>query len=182
MTHGGRAAVLIQENAGSGNGLPFTANILKNNTLRASIKMADIFCGKASVQTAIYVLEVNRPHNADNDLVRFIDFSNDGYTRMNRKKSGQSVNLRDTDHAKERYDEVCRLVLYGKGANDKNLHYFKDCYTEDYITLSGNDWTYGQHQKIDTVPTEEDFQNVVREYLSWKVGQVLKGENGLGKQ
>lgn len=74
------------------------------------------------------------------------------------------------------------LVLYGKGANDKNLHYFKDCYTEDYITLSGNDWTYGQHQKIDTVPTEEDFQNVVREYLSWKVGQVLKGENGLGKQ
>lgn len=182
MTHGGRAAVLIQENAGNGNGLPFTANILKNNTLRASIKMADIFCGKASVQTAIYVFEVNRPHNAENDLVRFVDFSNDGYTRMNRKKSGQSVNLRDTDHAKERYDEVCRLVLYGKGANDKNLHYFKDCYTEDYITLSGNDWTYGQHQKIDTVPTEEDFQNVVREYLSWKVGQVLKGENGLGKQ
>lgn len=182
MTHGGRAAVLIQENAGNGNGLPFTANILKNNTLRASIKMSEkLFIGKASVQTAIYVFEVNRPHNADNDLVRFIDFSNDGYMRMNRKKSGQSVNLRDTDHAKERYDEVCRLVLYGKGANDKNLHYFKDCYTEDYITLLGNDWTYGQHQKIDTVPTEEDFQNVVREYLSWKVGQVLKGENGLGK-
>lgn len=84
------------------------------------------------------------------------------------------MNLRDTDHAKERYDEVCRLVLYGKGVNDKNLHYFKDCYTEDYITLSGNDWTYGQHRKIDTVPTEEDFQNVVKEYLSWKVGQVLK--------
>lgn len=182
MERGGRAAVLIQENAGNGNGLPFTANILKNNTLRASIKMADIFRGKAKVQPAIYVFEVNRPHNAENDLVRFIDFSNDGYTRMSRKKSGQSVNLRDTDHAKERYDEVCRLVLYGRGANDKNLHYFKDYYTEDYITLSGSDWTYGQHQKIDTVPTEEDFQHVVREYLSWKVGQVLKGENGLGKR
>lgn len=89
MAHGGRAAVLIQENAGSGNGLPFTANILKNNTLRASIKMADIFCGKASVQTAIYVFEINRPHNAENDLVRFVDFSNDGYTRMNRKNQGR---------------------------------------------------------------------------------------------
>lgn len=182
MTHGGRAAVLIQENAGSGNGLPYTQNILKNNTLCASIKMADIFCGKASVQTAIYMFKVNRPHNAENDVVRFIDFSNDGYTRMNRKKSGQSVNLRDTDHAKERYEEVCKLVLYGKGVNDKNLHYLKGCYSEDYITLEGNDWTYGQHRKIDTVPTEEDFQNVVREYLSWKVGQVLKGESGLGKQ
>ena len=182
MTHGGRAAVLIQENAGSGNGLPFTCNLLKRNTLRASIKMSDIFCGKASVQTAIYVFEVNRPHNAENDLVKFIDFTNDGYTRKNRKKSGQSVNLRDTDHAKERYEEVRKLVLFGRGANDKNLHYFKDCYTEDYITLNGNDWTYGQHQKIDTVPTEEDFQNVVKEYLSWKVSQVLKGESGLGKQ
>lgn len=182
MTHGGHAAVLIQENAGSGNGLPFTANILKKNTLRASIKMADIFCGKASVQTAIYVFEVNRPHNAENDVVRFIDFSNDGYTRMNRKKSGQSVNLRDTDNAKERYAEVANLVRFGKGADDKNLHYFKNCYTEGYITLSGNDWTYGQHQKIDTIPTEEDFQDVVKEYLSWKVGQVLKGESGLGKQ
>ena len=182
MTHGGRAAVLIQENAGSGNGLPFTCNLLRRNTLRASIKMSDIFCGKASVQTAIYVFEVNRPHDAENDLVKFIDFTNDGYTRMNRKKSGQSVNLRDTDHAKERYEEVRKLVLFGRGANDRNLHYFKDCYTEDYITLNGNDWTYGQHQKIDTVPTEEDFQNVVKEYLSWKVSQVLKGESGLGKQ
>lgn len=182
MTHGGRAAVLIQENAGSGNGLPFTANILRNNTLRASIKMADIFCGKANVQTAIYVFEVNRPHDAENDLVRFIDFSNDGYTRMNRKKSGQSVNLRDTDNAKERYAEVANLVRYGKGADNKNLNYFKDCYTEDYITLNGNDWTYGQHQKIDTIPTEEDFQTVVKEYLSWEVGQVLKGESGLGKK
>lgn len=181
MTHGGRAAVLIQENAGSGNGLPFTANILKSNTLRASIKMADIFCGKANVQTAIYVFEVNRPHDAENDLVRFIDFSNDGYTRMNRKKSGQSVNLRDTDNAKERYAEVANLVRYGKGADNKNLNYFKDSYTEDYITLNGNDWTYGQHQKIDTIPTEEDFQTVVKEYLSWKVGQVLKGESDLGK-
>lgn len=178
----GRAAVLIQENAGSGNGLPYTCNLLKKNTLRASIKMADIFCGKASVQTAIYVFEVNRPHDAENDLVRFIDFSNDGYTRMNRRRAGQSVNLRDTDHARERYEEVRKLVVYGRGANDKNLHYFKDCYIEDYITLDGNDWTYGQHRKIDMVPTEEDFQKVVGEYLSWKVSQLLKGGPGLGKQ
>lgn len=181
MTHGGRAAVLIQENAGSGNGLPFAANILTNNTLRASIKMADIFCGKASVQTAIYLFEVNRPHKTD-DVVRFIDFSNDGYTRMNRKKSGQSVNLRDTDNAKERYEEVRKLAIHGKGTNDENLHYFKDCYTEDHISLNGCDWTYGQHQCIDTVPTEDDFQKVVKEYLSWKVGQILKGEDSLGKQ
>ena len=49
----GRAAILIQENAGSGNGLPYTKEILENNTLVASIHMSDIFCGKSGVQTAI---------------------------------------------------------------------------------------------------------------------------------
>ena len=39
----GRAVILIQENAGSGNGLPYTKNILENNTLVASIHMSDIF-------------------------------------------------------------------------------------------------------------------------------------------
>ena len=32
--------------------------------------------------------------------------------RTNRKKA--SVNLKDTDHAKERYDEVVQLVRFGK--------------------------------------------------------------------
>ena len=176
----GRAAILIQENAGSGNGLPYTKEILKNNTLVASIKMSDIFCGKASVQTAIYVFDVGTPHDAES-VVKFIDFSNDGYSRQNRKKSSQSVNLRDTDHAKERYEEIYKLVCYGKGINNKNLNYYKGKYVEANISLEGNDWTYGQHQEIDIIPTEEDFQNVVKEYLSWKVGQVLKGESSLGK-
>lgn len=123
MNHGGMAAVLIQENAGSGNGTPYTENILKNNTLVASIRMSDIFCGKASVQTAIYVFRVGEPHSTDS-IVKFIDFSNDGYTRQNRKKSSQSVNLRDTNHAKERYAEVVKLVRHGKGLNNGNLQYF----------------------------------------------------------
>lgn len=184
MNHGGMAAVLIQENAGSGNGTPYTKNILKNNTLVASIRMSDIFCGKASVQTAIYVFRVGEPHSTDS-IVKFIDFSNDGYTRQNRKKSSQNVNLRDTDNAKERYAEVVKLVRYGKGLNNGNLHFFVDgeTYFEDYVTLEGNDWTVQQHRKFNTVPSIEDFQKVVKDYLSWRVSQILKqeGEQSLGK-
>lgn len=177
----GRAAILIQENAGSGNGLPFTKEILEKNTLLASIKMSDIFCGKASVQTAVYVFEVGTPHEVDS-TVKFIDFSNDGYTRQNRKKSSQSVNLRDTDNAQERYDEVVRLVNH-RGSAEGVLNYLKGCYVEDTISLEGNDWTYSQHRKIDTRPTEEDFRKVVKDYLSWKVSEIIKKdeESGLGK-
>ena len=185
MTHGGMAAVLIQENAGSGSGMPYTKNILKNNTLVASIRMSDIFCGKASVQTAIYVFRVGEPHSTES-IVKFIDFSNDGYTRQNRKKSSQSVNLRDTDHAKERYAEVVKLVRFGKGLNNGNLNYFVEgeSYFEDHITLDGTDWTVQQHRQINVIPSIEDFQKVVKDYLSWRVGEVLKNEGdvGLGKK
>ncbi|MGN1093772.1 MAG: N-6 DNA methylase, partial [Candidatus Neoclostridium sp.] len=168
----GKAAILIQENAGSGNGLPYTKEILKNNTLLASIHMSDIFKGKAGVQTAIYVFDVGTPHN-EKQIVKFIDFSNDGYTRQNRKKSSQDANLKNTDNALERYEEIVNLVLYGK----TYLHYFtEEQYIEDIISLDGNDWTFSQHIKLNTIPTEDDFRNTIKEYLGWKVSAVLRGE------
>lgn len=168
----GRAAILIQENAGSGNGLPYTKEILENNTLVASIHMSDIFCGKAGVQTAIYVFDIGLAHNKDN-IVKFIDFSNDGYTRQNRKKSGADVNLKNTDHATERYEEIVDIVLNRK----RKTHYLDDCIIEDTINLDGKDWTYNQHRKIDTIPNEDDFRKTVAEYLSWKVSTLMKEEN-----
>ena len=89
------AVILIQENAGSGNGLPYTKRILENNTLVASIHMSDIFHGKAGVQTAIYVFNIGVPHDTK-QLVKFIDFSNDGYTRQKKKKSMKCPALRNS--------------------------------------------------------------------------------------
>lgn len=165
----GRAAVLIQENAGSGSGLPFTKMILEHNSLVASIHMSDLFKGKASVQTAVYVFEVGIPHDPKR-LVKFIDFSNDGYTRQNRKKASSSTNLRDTDHAKERYEELVDIVLDRKPSTD----YLKDCVSTDTISLEGNDWTVEKHKKIDIVPREEDFRKTVADYLSWKVSTIMR--------
>lgn len=173
----GYACVLIQENAGSGNGLPYTRNILKHNTLRASIHMSDIFCGKSSVQTAIYVFQVAREHEPD-DIVTFIDFSHDGYTRMNRKKSSQEVNLRDTDHAAERYAEIEAIVL---GKQPKTHYYTEEngLVIRDVVSLEGEecgkDWTFAQHKTVDTIPTEADFRKTVADYLAWKVSQAIKG-------
>lgn len=165
----GRAAVLIQENAGSGNGLPYTKRILEHSSLLASIHMSDLFKGKASVQTAVYVFEVGTPHDPQR-LVKFIDFSNDGFTRQNRKKANSATNLRDTDHAKERYAEIVDLVLDRK----PKTSYLKDCVNLDTISLNGNDWTVDKHKKIDAVPQEADFRRAVADYLSWKVSTILQ--------
>lgn len=178
----GYGCILIQENAGSGNGLPFTKNILKNNTLVASIHMpADLFMGKASVQAGIYLFKVNQPHDPDS-LVTFIDMSEDGYSRLNRKKSSQAVNLRDTDNAKARYEEVVDIILNKK---PKTSYYTEanGLVIKDTISLEGNDWTFAQHKKIDIRPTIDDFKKTVKDFLSWKVSQIIQQEDVcLGKQ
>ena len=169
------AAILIQENAGSGNGWDYTKRILKQSTLLSSIHMADIFCWKAGVQTAIYVFKVWRPHEKD-DIVTFIDFSNDWYSRQNRKKSSQDVNLRDTDHAVERYAEIVSIVLWKK----TSTNFFTEenwLIIKDVISLEWNDWTFKQHQKIDTKPTLQDFKKTVSDYLAWEVSNLLKNQS-----
>lgn len=170
----GRGAILIQENAGSGAGGEYAKRILKNNTLLASIHMADIFCGKAGVQTAIYLFEVGIPHDKDS-LVKFVDFTNDGYSRSNRKKSSSDINFKNVDHAVERHQEVIDYILNRKKSED--LVYFskEECF-EDKISLEGNDWVVSQHKKYDLTPTEEDFKKVISDYLSWRVSRALKGE------
>lgn len=147
----GYGAVLIQENAGSGQGDVYAKRILEQNTLIASVHMPDdLFSGKSSVQTAIYLFRVNRPHEAD-DVVTFIDFSEDGYTRQNRKKSTQKVNLRNTDHALERYDEVAAICL---GKKPKTSYYTEanGLVIRDTVSLDGNDWTFNQHKKLTPRP------------------------------
>ncbi len=175
MMNKGYAAIIIQNSAGSGRAKDYTKRILAKHTLLASIKMpVDIFIGKSSVQTNIYVFKVNEKHHPD-EMVKFIDFSDDGYTRANRKKG--SNNLRDTDQAKERYEEVVNLVRFGKS----KLKIFTDReYHESTINPeNGADWN--QSAPIDTKPSIQDFKKTVSDYLAWEVSTILKEQNILGK-
>lgn len=171
MMNKGYAAIIIQNSAGTGKATEINKEILKNNTLLASIKMPnDLFVGKSSVQTYIYVFKVAEAHEKDN-VVKFINFTEDGYTRTNRKKA--SINLKDTNHAKERYQELVELIKFGK----KKLCYLseKDYYEGSIDPQNGADWN--QSAPIDTTPIEEDFKDTVKDYLAWKVSQLLRGKN-----
>jgi type I restriction-modification system DNA methylase subunit len=171
MMNRGYAAIIIQNSAGSGKAVEYNREILKHSTLIASIKMPiDLFIGKSSVQTNIYVFRVGEAHQKD-DVVKFIDFSNDGYTRSNRKKA--SNNLKDTDHAKERYQEVVDLVRFGKS----KLHFLteKEYYEGTIDPMNGADWN--QTAPIDTRPTLDDFKKTVSDYLAWEVSNLLKNQN-----
>lgn len=179
MMNKGYAAIIIQNSAGSGKARDINKRILQRNTLIASVKMPiDLFLGKSSVQTNIYVFKVAEKHDPK-QIVKFIDFSNDGYTRTNRKKA--SNNLRDTDRAKERYDELVNLVHYGK--QHLNIFTEKEYYEDTIDPSNGGDWN--KSAPIDTHPTLADFKKTVADYLAWEVSTLLKqqatDEDNLGK-
>lgn len=168
MMNKGYAAIIIQSSAGSGKAIEYNKRILEKHTLVASIKMPDdLFIGKSSVQTRIYVFKANEKHHKD-ELVKFIDFSNDGYTRTNRKKA--SNNLKDTDRAKERYEELVGLVRFGK--SKLNILTENEYYENNIDPENGADWN--QSAPIDTTPTIDDFKKTVGDYLAWEVGNILK--------
>ncbi|MBU0279381.1 class I SAM-dependent DNA methyltransferase [Gemella sp. zg-1178] len=168
MMNKGYAAIIIQNSAGSGKAKEINQKILEKNTLLASIKMPiDLFVGKSSVQTNIYVFRVGERHQKD-EIVKFIDFSNDGYTRSNRKKA--SNNLRDTDRAKERYEEITNLVRFGK--SKLNIFTEKEYYEGHIDPNNGADWN--QSAPIDTRPKLEDFKKTVADYLAWEVANLIK--------
>ena len=176
MMHKGYASIIIQNSAGSGKAKDYCKRILEKHTLIANIKMPiDIFIGKSSVQTNIYVFRVNEKHQPD-EMVKFIDFSNDGYSRTNRKKA--TNNLKDTDQAKERYEEVINLVRFGK--SKLNIFTEREYYEGTIDPKNGADWN--QTAPIDTKPTLNDFKKTISDYLAWEVSSLLKNNTeSLGK-
>lgn len=176
MMNKGYAAILIKDTAGNGKAQEINQRILQKHTLIASIRMPlDLFIGKSSVQTHIYVFKVNEKHHPD-EIVKFIDFSDDGYTRSDRKKS--TNNLKDTNNAKERYEEVVNLVRFGK--SKLKLLSEKEYFEGKIDPKSGADWN--QSAPVDGKPTLDDFEKTVKEYLVWEVANIIKTQSNIGDE
>jgi type I restriction-modification system DNA methylase subunit len=173
MKKGGKAAIIIQDSAGSGVAVKSNQEILRNNRLLASIKMpTDLFLPYAGVQTSIYIFEVGVKHNFKTDIVKFIDFRHDGYKRTQRT-------IYEIDKPQERYSDI--PIIYNMGFNaDKNDGFHVDLwdlpnvYVEDTITDCGADWNFEQHKKIEIKPQAADFEKTVGDYLAWEVKKLIK--------
>lgn len=166
-----KAAIIIQDSAGSGKSRTTNQEILKNNTLLASIKMpSDLFVPNAIVSTSIYIFEVGVPHDLDRG-VKFIDFRNDGYKRTKR-------GIKTISSPANRYHDLLLLLKSGQAAvNNSKFHNelwdLKKQYVEDVIDNTGTDWNFENHYKVNTTPEEEDWDKAIRNYMKFKLGKIL---------
>jgi hypothetical protein len=172
MQIGGKAAIIIQDSAGSGRGIESCKAILAQNQLLASIKMPiDLFQPMAGVQTSIYVIEHTGKTHDYKKQVKFIDFRNDGYKRTKR-------GIIEIDNPVQRYNDIIEIYKNGATADVSDLLWdLKQTVVMNVITNKGNDWNYDQYQKIDTKPTIEDFKKTVSDYLAWEVSNILKTQS-----
>lgn len=90
MMSKGYAAIIIQNSAGSGKSTEYNKRILKHSTLLASVKMPiDLFIGKSSVQTNVYV-----------ELTRVFDVVDFDYLERIFSKGGLIEYLKKTEKEK----------------------------------------------------------------------------------
>ena len=172
MEKGGVGAVIIQDSAGSGKAKATARRILAKHTMLASIKMpADLFIPNAIVQTSIYIFKSGKAHDFQYDIVKFIDFRNDGYKRTERC-------IKEIDNPNERYSDIYLIYKLGKNAV-KNKDFHKDLwdldftYAEDTISPNGDDWNADRHIEISTVPKEQDYVNSLKQVFAWNLSSKL---------
>lgn len=176
MEKDGLGAVIIQDSAGSGKSIHTAKRILSKHTMIASIKMPqDLFIPNAIVQTSIYIFKAGTPHNFEYDLVKFIDFRNDGYKRTERC-------IKEIDNPTERYSDIYLIYKLGKKAvRNKDFHSelwdLDYIYAEDTITPDGNDWNADRHIEISTIPKEKEYVDSLKQAFSWELGQKLCNES-----
>ena len=162
MMSRGYAAIIIQNSAGSGKATDYNKRILKHSTLLASIKLR-LYKTRATGAQRHHTTAVGAARRRSPGWI----YQN----RTNRKKA--SCNLRDTNHAKERYAELVNLVRFGRS----KLKYYteKEYYEGKIDPENGADWN--QTAPIDTRPTLEDFKKTVSDYLAWEVSNLLKNQS-----
>jgi len=151
-------AILVQSQVGWGKTKKTNVAILEKHTLVASVKMPpDLFLNK--LPTHIFVFKPNRPHHND-DVVKFINFSDDGYKRNTRKRA--KIHLINGGQGKQRYKELANLLQFGK--SHLSIFTEKEYYEGEIDVSLGSDWN--QTAPIDTRPTLADFRKTVRDYMS----------------
>lgn len=176
MEKDGLGAVIIQDSAGSGKSITTAKRILSKHTMIASIKMPpDLFIPNAIVQTSIYIFKAGTPHKYDYDLVKFIDFRNDGYKRTERC-------IKEIDSPTERYSDIYLIYKLGKNATrNKFFHsYLWDLdyvYAEDTISADGNDWNADRHIEISTIPKEIEYTDNLKQIFSWDLSKKICSES-----
>ena len=167
LTVGARGIVIVPQSTMTGKTkgeASIKENILKKHTLEGVITLnKDTFYG-IGVTPCIAIFTAGEPHNK-NKKSKFIDFQDDGF------KVSPHIGLIETEQAKDKKQHLLD-VWFNKIESET-----KFCVKT--TIQSTDEWLHSFYYFNDEIPTEEDFDKTVGDYLSFEFSMIMQGWGGL---
>lgn len=164
---GGRCIAIIPQSSMTGKTKEeanIKADILKKHTLEGVITLnKDTFYGVGTMP-CIAIFTAGIPHSEDKEC-KFIDFRNDGY------KVSQHIGLIETEQAKDKKQHLLD-VWFNRIETDTKFCVKTTVQAED-------EWLHGFYYFNDEIPTEEDFEKTIADYLSFEFSMIMNNKDFL---
>lgn len=167
LVSGARCAVIVPQSSMTGKTKEEKAvkvNILKHHTLEGVITLnKDTFYG-VGVMPCIAIFTAGEPHPKTKEC-KFINFENDGY------KVAPHIGLIETESAKDKRQHLLDVWFNRIEAETKF------CVTS---TVEAEDeWLHSYYYFNDEIPTMEEFEKTIGDYLSFEFSMIMKNRQYL---
>ncbi len=167
VVEGGRVIAIVPQSSMTGKTKDeqnYKENILKHHTLEGVITLSgDTFYG-VGVNPCIVIFTAHKPHPNDKEC-KFIDFKDDGY------KVAPHIGLLETETAKDKKQHLLDVWF------DRIEAPTKFCVKS---TIEPTDeWLHAFYYFNDEIPTEENFEKTIADYLSFEFSMIAQGRKYL---
>ena len=170
LTVGAKCAVIIPQSSMTGKSKDEQAikeNLLRRHTLEGVITLnKDTFYG-VGVMPCIAIFTAGEPHPTDK-ICKFINFEDDGY------KVAPHIGLVETEAAKDKKAHLLSVWREELEAESKFCVYT--------TVEAADEWLHGFYYFNDTIPTDEDFDRTIGNYLSFEFSMIMQGREYLFKE
>lgn len=162
LTDGARCAVIVPQSSMTGKTKEeqsIKENILKHHTLEGVISLSkDTFYG-VGVVPCIAIFTAGEPHPKNKEC-KFINFENDGF------KVAPHIGLVETESAKDKKQHLLDVWFNRIEAETKF------CVA---TTIEATDeWLHSFYYFNDEIPTDEDFNKTIGDYLSFEFSMIIQ--------
>ena len=167
LLEGGRCIAIIPQSSMTGKTKEeqeIKENILKKHTLEGVITLnKDTFYG-VGVMPCIAIFTAGEPHTKDKEC-KFIDFREDGY------KVAAHIGLMETEAAKDKKQHLLDVWF------DKMEAETKFCVKT--TIESSDEWLHSFYYFNDEIPTAEDFEKTIGDYLTFEFSMIMQNREYL---
>ncbi len=164
---GGRCVAIVPQSTMTGKTkeeAELKANILSKHTLEGVITLnKDSFYGVGTMP-CIAIFTAHIPHKADKEC-KFIDFRNDGY------KVAPHKGLIETAQAKDKKQHLLDVWFDRVEAETK--------FCVKTTVEASDEWLHSFYYFNDEIPTEEDFEKTISDYLTFEFSMIMNNREYL---